>query len=116
MEITPPTPRTPCVGNFASSTNKAKAQAISSKPARFTGSRCIAKSASNSAMPPNTPGANSAGMRELGVEAQGADDQQNEKYVGLDDAGKKFFATGHIARDDYGMRQRELSASRRRSA
>ena len=47
-------------------------------------------------------------MREFGIEAQNADDQQNKKCVGLNDARKKLLARGHLDGGDDGMRQSEL--------
>ena len=47
-------------------------------------------------MPPKTPGRDDAGMSEFGVEAEDADNQQDEKRVGRDDAGEKFLARGQF--------------------
>ena len=96
METTPPTPSTPCVGNLASSTNNPSASTISRSPVKFTGSRCIAKSASKMRDSANHARREHARMRELRVEPQHADNQQNEENVRLHDAREKLLAAGHF--------------------
>ena len=47
-------------------------------------------------------------MRELGVQAEHANQQQDEKRVGLDDACEKALSRGHRQSGDLRTRQREL--------
>ena len=47
-------------------------------------------------------------MSEFGIEAQNADDHEDEEDIGLHDASKEFFARRHFVGNDDGMRKGEM--------
>ena len=52
-------------------------------------------------------GSDDARVGKFGVQAENAEDQQDEENVGLDDAGKKFLAGGKFKRDTQWICERD---------
>src|SRR6202041_683839 len=52
-----------------------------------------------------------AGMGEFHVESEDAQNQQNEKRIGLNDAGEKFFTAGHFLLGNDRMRERNFCSA-----
>ena len=86
MDTTPPTPSTPCVGYFASRINSASASTISSKPVEVHRQHVHREQRQHQRDSADHARRKHSRMRELGVQAEHADNQQNEENVRLHDA------------------------------
>src|ERR1017187_3553380 len=92
MDTAPPAASTPCEVNLASSANSVKANSSSAAPSQLMGRMDMAESPSNTRMAPTTPGAVSPRRRELYINAQCADHQQDQRDVRIGDGGDDLLA------------------------